>query len=113
MRIRCSKTFCLLTVKDKTYQSLQVLRQGWQATKVLAQAHSAAHSACQATCFAPQQPDVQTGCGLLAQAKFFFLKISKSKFDPRVDRSWIMFNSIREKDKFPGENNCLHAKIRH
>ena len=30
----------------------------------------------------------------------------------RVDRSWIMFNSTREKDKFPGENNCLHAKIR-
>ena len=24
-----------------------------------------------------------------------------------------MFNSIREKDKFPGENNYLHAKIRH
>ena len=57
----------LANVNDKTYQSLQVLRQGWQATKVLAPAHSAAHSACQVTCFAPQQPDVQTGCGLLAQ----------------------------------------------
>ena len=36
--------------------------------------YSAAHSACQVTCFAPQQPDVQTGCGLLAQPKLFFWK---------------------------------------
>ena len=31
----------------------------------------------------------------------------------RTHLTSLMFNSIREKDKFPGENNCLHAKIRH